>query len=252
MPTLHPWPSPGRAHAAATLGLVALLAQPPAARAMVGDSPTPQEAPITQTWFVPVSPAAQAIDRAYLAGMRPHHEGALTMAQEYLADPGASSPLLKALARTILTNQEFEIGVLDEVARNLDQPPLRLPFGIALQPAATAGLADRLRFFKAPVPSPLGQPIAPVSARDVVFAKGMILHHAGALSMARDYHADPGARNGFLHLMNTDILTDQAQEIALMRLVIAAFPGDASRIVVDPATIPGMEGMGHGHGAHRH
>jgi Domain of unknown function (DUF305) len=87
----------------------------------------------------------------------------------------------------------------------------------------------------------------------VQFAKAMIVHHAGAVEMARAYHANPQARNGFLGLMNVDIVTDQTQEIALMRAVIAAYPGDAGRVRVDPSMIHGMEGMAHGvssRGAH--
>ena len=51
--------------------------------------------------------------------------------------------------------------------------------------------------------------------------------------------------------MNVDIITDQSQEIALMRSVIAAYPGDAAAVQVDPSMIHGMEGMGHagGHAA---
>ena len=54
------------------------------------------------------------------------------------------------------------------------------------------------------------------------FAKAMIIHHQGAMEMARAYHANADARNGFLGLMNVDITTDQTQEIALMRRAIAA------------------------------
>lgn len=64
--------------------------------------------------------------------------------------------------------------------------------------------------------------------------------------MARDYLGDPAARNGFLALMNTDIVTDQTQEIALMRRVIAAYPGDAAAVAVPPGMVHGMEGMRHG------
>ena len=78
------------------------------------------------------------------------------------------------------------------------------------------------------------------------FAKAMIIHHQGAVEMARAYHANPDARNGFLGLMNVDITTDQTQEIALMRRVIAAYPGDAASVRVDPSMVHGMEGMRHG------
>jgi uncharacterized protein (DUF305 family) len=180
--------------------------------------------------------------------MRPHHAGALSMSREYLADPGRSSPLLQALARAIIANQTFEIGMLDEVARNLDRPPMRLGLlgGAALQPQATEGIAGAQRFFKEPIPGPLAYAVGPASERDVQFAKAMTVHHQAAVEMARGYLADPDARNGYLGLMNVDIVTDQTQEIAVMRRVVAAFPGDPDAVRVDPSMVHGMEGMKHG------
>jgi uncharacterized protein (DUF305 family) len=87
-----------------------------------------------------------------------------------------------------------------------------------------------------------------VTERDVQFAKAMTIHHQGALDMARTYNADPHARNGFLRLLNVDILTDQSQEIALMRSVVAAYPGDADAVPVPASMVHGMEDMGHGGG----
>ena len=124
-----------------------------AGRAAVEENYASGEPPITSTWFAPVSEAAQRVDREYVAGMRPHHAGALSMSREYLSDPGRSSPLLQGLARAIIANQSLEIGVLDEVGRNLDRPPVRLPFGVRLQPVATEGLTGAQRFFKEPIPS---------------------------------------------------------------------------------------------------
>ncbi len=234
---------------AATAG-VALAAAP--VRAAIEENYASGEPPITTTWFAPVSEAAQRADRDYVAGMRPHHAGALSMSRDYLSDPGRSSPLLQALSRAIVANQTFEIGVLDEVGRNLNRPPVRLPFGVRLQPVATEGLTGAQRFFKEPIPSEATYSIGPVSERDVQFAKAMVIHHEGAVEMARGYHADRTARNGFLGLMNVDIITDQTQEIALMRRVIAAYPGDAGLVRVDPSMVHGMEGMKHGggHGDH--
>jgi uncharacterized protein (DUF305 family) len=235
--------------AAAALALGA--AMPAATRAAIEDGYSPGEPPVATTWFGPASAEARRADLDYIAGMRPHHVGALSMSREYLADPNRSSPLLQALARAIVANQGFEIGLLDEVARNLDRPPVRLgPFGAALQPQATEGLADVQRFFKEPVPSEPGYAVGPVSERDVRFAKAMIVHHEGALEMARAYHANRDARNGYLGLLNVDIITDQTQEIALMRRAIAAYPGNPDAVRVDPSMVHGMEGMRHdGHGA---
>lgn len=226
--------------------LLAFAAGTGPAAAAIEEGYQPGEAPVTTTWYVLRSDAAQKADRDYVAGMRPHHAGALSMSREYLADPGRSSPLLQALARAIITNQSFEIGVLDAVAANLDAAPLRLPFGITLQPVATEGLTQAQHFIRAPVPSPAGQAISPVSARDVLFAKAMSIHHQAAVEMARAYLARPEARNGFLGLMNVDIVTDQTQEIALMRMVVDAYRGNASAIEPDPSMVHGMGGMGHG------
>lgn len=230
------------------LAAAALLAATPAIAA-IEDGYQPGEAAVTSTWYASRSAAAQKADRDYVDGMRPHHAGALSMSREYLADPGRSSPLLQALARAIVVNQSFEIGVLDQVRANLDAPPLRLPFGIVLQPVATEGMTQAQGFLRAPVPSGVSDSLGPVSARDVLYAKAMSIHHEAAVAMARAYHADPAARNGFLGLMNVDIITDQTQEIALMAKVVQAYPGDASAIAVDPSMIHGMEGMG-GHAGH--
>jgi uncharacterized protein (DUF305 family) len=239
----------------ATATGLALAAAP--ARAAIEEGYDPNGAPVPTTWYEAANPAALKADRDYVAGMRPHHAGALTMAKEYLADPQASSPVLKALAVAIIRNQSFEIGLLDEVSRNLDRPPTVLNLGfirLALQPAATEGMGQMQRFQRSPIPGPaaaMADPGAPVTARDVQFAKGMTIHHQAALEMARAYHANPDARNGFLGLMNVDIITDQTQEIALMRSVIAAYPGDPDAVRVDASMIHGMEGMRHGgHGGH--
>ena len=143
---------PPALRAAALLLALAPAAAGPA-RAAIEDGYDPAAAPVPSTWYVPADPAAQQTDRAYVAGMRPHHAGALSMSRDYLTDPGAGSPLLQALARGIIRNQQFEIGLLDEVSRNLDRPPLRLDLGLLelrLQPAATEGMAQLQRFLRSP------------------------------------------------------------------------------------------------------
>ena len=148
--------SPRLALLAAAAGLGLATATP--ALAAIEDGYEPGGTPATTTWYGPADPAALKADRDYVAGMRAHHAGALTMAQEYLADPEASSPVLRRLAHAIVRNQRFEIGLLDEVGRNLDRPPVVLDLGIvrfAAQPMATEGLGQRQRFLKSPIPGPL-------------------------------------------------------------------------------------------------
>ena len=251
MTSLHPEPTRARSVRLAAAFVLTLAAPLPAAAMLEGDFER-GAGPALTTWYGPVDPAAMRADAGYIAGMRPHHAGALTMSQDYLADPASSSPLLRQLANAIIVNQQFEVLLLDEVERNLNLPPLRLG-PIALQPMATAGLAQARLFRRMPVPSPLTYAVTPVSERDVQFAKAMIVHHQGAVDMARAYHANPAARNGFLGLFNVDVVTDQRQEIALMRWATRAYPGDVEAVRVDPSMIHGMEGMpGHGHGRGGH
>jgi uncharacterized protein (DUF305 family) len=242
----------GRRRVPPVIGLAAFLACTTPASAMVGEGADEGVEPVTSATYTLVSPgrlaAALKADRDYVTGMRPHHTGALTMSQEYLADPAARSPVLRELAQAIIHNQRFEIALLDEVARKLDQPAriLNLGFGeVAVQPAGTEGMALPLGFTRFPVPGPLVSP-GPMNVRDVQFAKGMSIHHQGALDMALAYQANPDARNSFLRLLNVDIITDQTQEIALMHRIIATYPGDANAISVPASMIHGMEGMSHG------
>lgn len=249
MTSLHPEPTRARSVRLAAAFVLTLAAPLPAAAMLEGDFER-GAGPALTTWYGPVDPAAMRADAGYIAGMRPHHAGALTMSQDYLADPASSSPLLRQLARAIIVNQQFEVLLLDEVAGNLSRPAVSLPFGIKVQPMATEGVAQARLFRREPIPGfASGYAMGPVTERDVQFAKAMTIHHQGALDMARGYHANPDARNGFLGLFNVDVITDQASEIALMGRVAAAYPGDADAVRVDPSMIHGMEGMA-GHKAH--
>ncbi|MBP0493649.1 DUF305 domain-containing protein [Pararoseomonas indoligenes] len=238
--------------AAGMLGL--LLAGPVsnAALAMVGEGADEGVEPVLSTDYAVMPAGALAArlkaDRDYVAGMRAHHAGALTMSEEYLADPAARSPALRVLARSIMHNQRYEIALMDEVARRLAEPAMVVG-GLAVQPSATEGLAMPLRYQRYPVPGFL-EPFNPsggaMTVRDVQFAKAMTIHHQGALDMARAYQADPAGRNTFLGLLNVDIITDQTQEIALMNRAVAAYPGDAAAVVVPASMVHGMDGMAHG------
>jgi uncharacterized protein (DUF305 family) len=258
----------------ATFVLLAALAAALAAAEQATDPVrdyAPEHAPVPTTWFdvlalPPGADAAEAaraaveVDRRYIADMRPHHAGALSMAREYLADPNASSPVLKRLARAIIPSQAYEIALLDDVARRIGERPRVVYLGVArlaLRPVGTENLGQLWGFQRAPLPG-IAEALAgaPVTERDVQFAKGMTIHHQAALGMARAYNADPEARNGVLKWLNVGIITDQSQEIAIMRQAIAAYPGDPEAVRVDPSMIHGMEGHasaggGHAPGGHR-
>ncbi|MBC7433936.1 MAG: DUF305 domain-containing protein [Rubritepida sp.] len=241
------------------------------ASAFVADEYNPNEGPATLTWWdlrvvprggdaVQALGAAQRADVEYVRGMRPHHAGGVTMSRAYLADPEARNPSLRALAYAIIENQTFEVRLLDDVSRLLAEPVRTINFGlfrVAVRPVGTEGLGNQWRFLRQPIPI-LTYVGGEVTARDVRFAKAMIVHHEGALRMAGEFNSNPQERNTFLALMNVHILTDQTQEITLMRNVIAAYPGNPDAIEVQPGDVQGMDmpmggpigGSGGGHGQH--
>lgn len=255
-------PRPLSLAALLALALLAAPARADHANADPARNYAPGHAPAATAWYdiLPASAldAALAADRDYVVKMRRHHAGALSMAREYLADPQASSPVLKALAQAIIANQSYEIALLDAVARRLDQPARSIGFGLVMRPVGAEGLGQEWGVMQVPTPSRLeALGGGPVTARDVQFARAMSIHHQAALEMARGYNADPAARNDFLRLLNVNIVTDQTQEIALMAAVTRAYPGDASAVPVPPDMIHGMEGMQHGapsepHAPHAH
>ncbi len=229
------------------LAVALCLAQTPAWAAVEPGYDSGKPLAVTP-WYGTVGAAQIAADQNFITGMRPHHAGALTMSQSYLADPGATNAVLKKLARGIMHNQNFEIAMLDQVQHHLHNASDKM----GRQRIATGNLSQGKRFFRAPMPGPLDAWAGSrdVSRRDVEFAKAMIVHHQGALDMAHDYLNNPDAKNNYLELMCLDILLDQAQEIALMQSIINAYPGDADEIKIDPSMVHGMEGMSHGSAHH--
>lgn len=216
------------------------------ALAQLEDDYSPAEPRATTPWLEWVTGENIEADLHFIKGMRPHHAGALTMSEQYLAHKNASSARLQALARSIIVNQRFEVGVLDRVEELVKAAPKTDTPRLAQ--VAELGLAQKLKFSHAAIPSLAKGPWAEdrVSKRDVQFAKAMIVHHEGALEMCDDYLADPAAVNGYLELLCLDIKTSQAQEITLMHNIIADYPGDPDKVKITPDMIHGMEHMHHG------
>lgn len=188
-----------------------------------------------------------AADMGFIEGMKPHHEGALTMSEDYLESGKARNKALKSLAGGIIHNQKFEIYMLASVKRRLEQfhPHHGVKdYGVV----AVRGLAQHNQYRRAPMP--VLSDLDNVSAEDVRFAKAMIVHHEGAVTMAKDYLANPDADNAYLRALCFDVLRDQPAEIAFMGKIIKAYKGDASSIKIDPSMVHGMEGMKHGGNAH--
>lgn len=229
------------------LSALALCLLSTAAHAAVEPDYAPDKPPLTTPWYASQTAAQRQADLDFIAGMRPHHAGALTMSEDYLKDPAASDTHLTQLAKGIIHNQKFEIGMLDRVEELVAKPLAADP---EWRQVAEKGLAQKQRFTRAPMPGPLYTGRKNVSARDVQFAKAMVIHHEGALTMCNDYLRNPAAANRYLRLLCVDILTDQKQEIDFMNAAIKRYPGNPDDVKIDASMIHGMEGMQHGGGGH--
>ena len=205
---------------------------------------THKEDRVTFPWYSPSSAEARNADLHFIAGMRPHHAGALSMSKEYLADPDAKNVRLKQLAKGIIHNQTFEIAVMDNIEDH-QNTAAQSPDG-GLKQVAERDMVQKLVFWRAPMPGPLDRLYGDqgVSARDVQFAKAMSVHHAAALVMAQDY-LDGLSNNGYLQRLCLDILVDQEQEIAYMQSVIDEYDGDPDAVKIDASMIHGMGAMKH-------
>lgn len=210
------------------------------AQAAVEPNYNPSKPPVTTPWFTNQDSAARKADLDFIVGMRPHHAGALSMSEEYLSDKNASHGALKSLARGIIHNQKFEIGMLDRVEELVGKP---LGKETEWRQIAEQGLAQKQKFVRAPMPAGVGG--EEVSRRDVEFAKAMVVHHEGALMMCQDYLANPDVTNKYLRLLCVDILTDQKMEINFMNRVVARYAGNPDDVKIDASMIHGMEGMEH-------
>ena len=212
-----------------------------------------------------IDPETIRADLDFAADMKRHHEGAVTMSRAYLEDPRGTNPILRKMARGIIANQRFEIAMLDVVRRHAATAPetvLDLGFArIVRRPAGVDGLEHESGALKREPPGFVDLALAPgleSSERDVKFAKEMMIHHQGAVDMARRYNTDPQARNLILKRLNLDIVVDQSYEIGFLQQIVDRYPGNPDAVAIADQ-IPGMEGMrmgehggsmqGMGHGA---
>ena len=203
-----------------------------------------------------IDPEVMRADLEYAAGMRQHHQGAVTMSQAYLEDPQGTNPVLRKMARGIIHNQRFEIALLDVVQRHAAAEPetvLDLGFArVVRRSTGEDGLEHEWGVLKREPPSALDLAGAPASSeRDVKFAKEMMIHHQAAVDMAQEYNANPQATNLVLKRLNLDIVVDQSYEIGFLQQIVDRFPGDPDTVEISDQ-IPGMEGMDHGGGHNGH
>lgn len=133
-------------------------------------------------------------DAMFIDGMIMHHESAITMAQQALAQ--AEHAEIKQLAQEIITAQEGEIGQMRgwRTQWYADVP-------------ATDGMATGMGDMHLS-----GDPSTPFDQR---FLTAMIAHHEGAIDMARE--ALTQAEHGEIKQLAQEVVTAQEREIAQMR-----------------------------------
>jgi uncharacterized protein (DUF305 family) len=179
-------------------------------------------------------------DLKYVDEMSEHHRGAVRMSEAYLNDPKGTNPFLRRMAKAIIYNQQFEIGWLEDIKNRLAEGPKEiLAFGdqrLVLVPQGLTGMEHRQRFQPAPILSVTTtiESSKPISEFDVMFAKGMKMHHEMALDMAHAYNNDPVGGNRVIKEINRGILASQAVEIDLLEDVIAAYDGDPNAVEIPP------------------
>jgi uncharacterized protein (DUF305 family) len=142
-----------------------------------------------------------AIDRAFIAGMIPHHESAVEMAEMAL-DEGESQ-FVEDLANDIVRSQNEEISRMREIDRQLaaqgvERGAMDMPaheMGMDMDEEAMAQLRDADPF-------------------DRAFIDEMVPHHQGAIRMARMQLAQ--GENAELKELAQQIVDAQAREIDAM------------------------------------
>jgi uncharacterized protein (DUF305 family) len=179
---------------------------------------------------------ANHIDGAFLAGMAPHHEMAIEMAE--MAEKRSERPAIRRLAGEIVSTQSDEIELIDSLHRRLfDQPLGAADHGTLGLPADRMGMDMEMEELHGAEPF------------DRMFIDMMIPHHQGAIRMARIELAD-GASDEAKSLAE-EIITAQAAEIEQMngwRAQWYGAPSPAGGVPAEDEPVPepgAMDGMEH-------
>lgn len=143
-------------------------------------------------------------DIIFITMMKPHHEGAIEMAE--LAETRAESTAVKALADKIMAAQDPEIEMMTKMAT---------AWGVDLEAEVEGGAGHSMS--SGDDTTALG----PLTGKefDREFLTRMIAHHEGAIEMAETQLADgvnPQAKQ-----MAADIMESQAAEIEEMKSLLA-------------------------------
>ncbi len=153
-------------------------------------------------------PSLNPGDIAFLQQMVPHHQQALVLTD--LAALHARSRSVRALAERIAVTQAPEISLMESWLADAGTPLGH--DGHDADHSAMAGMLTEAQ---------LDALAAARGARfDELFLRGMIAHHRGALTMAREVIGE--GRNQRVKELATDIIAGQSAEIARMDAVLRA------------------------------
>lgn len=147
------------------------------------------------------------VDRAFVAGMLPHHQSAVQMAT--IATQRGQSAFVKQLAQNIVRTQNREIAVMRSADRTLAAADVA---------KGSLGVPEHMMGMSGDVAS-----LNTANPFDPAFLKMMIPHHEGALVMARAElakGADPKLKG-----LAQNIITGQQSELAAMRKQVAGHGG---------------------------
>lgn len=150
-------------------------------------------------------------DVDFVAGMIPHHQGAVDMANVVLRH--GRDPEIRKLAEWIITTQEREIGFMNSWLRGR-QSDYRHP--------QAATLRSTVDFEKTMSIMHKDMDIRYTGNADLDFVRGMIPHHQGAVDMA--YILQRDGNSLALRKLAADIIRSQKQEIALMQAWLKKHP----------------------------
>lgn len=154
--------------------------------------------------------AGNAVDRAFIADMVPHHESAVTMAK--IAQQRGESAFVKQLADDIVRTQNEEIDVMRGEDQTLAEAGIE---------KGSLGVAEHMMGMGADVDS-----LKTAKPFDKAFITEMLPHHEGAVTMANAELSK--GKSTKLELLAQDIITAQEREIAAMRKHLGADAPPAS------------------------
>ena len=157
---------------------------------------------------------ANAVDRAFVREMVPHHQMAVEMAQ--MAEMQGEHAEIKTLAAAIVEDQNAEIKALKRIARRLGVTPAKMPseggmhaHDQMMRDADTLGLSmDEMGMDMDMKELDGANPF------DREFIDMMVMHHQGAIRMARAERRN--GRDAQLRRIARSIVLAQAKEIRQM------------------------------------